>query len=36
MGGIFLNQIMNATRSSLETLESEYLFNGCDFYLKIF
>jgi hypothetical protein len=30
MGGIFLNQIVNATRNSLETLESEYLFNDCD------
>jgi hypothetical protein len=30
MGGIFLNQITNAARKSLETLESEYLFNDCD------
>jgi hypothetical protein len=29
MGGIFLNRIMNAARSSLETLESGHLFNEC-------
>jgi len=35
MSGIFLNQIVNATRNSLETLESEYLFNDCDILLNI-
>ena len=35
MSGIFLNQIVNATRNSLETLESEYLFNDCDILFNI-
>jgi hypothetical protein len=30
MSGIFLNQIVHATRNSLENLESEYLFNDWD------
>jgi len=35
MSGIFLSQIMNVTRNSLETLESEYLFNDCDILFNI-
>lgn len=35
MSGIFLNQIVNSTRHSLETLESEYLFNDCDILFNI-
>ena len=35
MSGIFLSQIVNVTRNSLETLESEYLFNDCDIIFNI-